>query len=239
MGRIFEKRKHTMFARYAKMAKAFTRIGKDIAIACKQGVPDPENNPRLRAVIQNAKALNMPKANIDAAIARAKNRDTSAYEEMVYEGYGPHGIAVVVETATDNPTRTVANIRMHFNRGGGTLGKTGSLDFLFERMGVFKIAKPANVNLEELELELIDAGLQEIAEAEDGIYIYSSFQDFGAMQKALEDKKLEVISSDKQRFPTNTTELTDSQSREVMHLIEMLEEDDDVQAVYHNMKEAD
>lgn len=239
MGRIFEKRKHKMFARYAKMAKAFTRIGKEIAIACKQGTPDPEHNPRLRAVIQNAKALNMPKSNIDSAIARAKSKDASNFEEMVYEGYGPHGIAVVIETATDNPTRTVANIRMHFNRGGGTLGKTGSLDFLFERMGVFKIAKPANVNLEELELDLIDAGLQEISEAEDGIYIYSSFQDFGAMQKALEDKKLEVISSDKQRFPTNTTELTDSQSREVMHLIEMIEEDDDVQAVYHNMKEAD
>ncbi|MCC7303694.1 MAG: YebC/PmpR family DNA-binding transcriptional regulator [Bacteroidia bacterium] len=239
MGRIFEKRKHKMFARYAKMAKAFTRIGKEIAIACKQGTPDPEHNPRLRAVIQNAKALNMPKSNIDSAIARAKSKDASNFEEVTYEGYGPHGIAIVIETATDNPTRTVANIRMHFNRGGGSLGKTGSLDFLFERMGVFKIARPANVNLEELELELIDGGLQEIAEAEDGIYIYSGFTDFGAMQKALEDKKLEVISSDKQRFPTNTTELTDSQSREVMHLIEMIEEDDDVQVVYHNMKETD
>ncbi len=228
-----------MFARYAKMAKAFTRIGKDIAIACKQGVPDPENNPRLRAVIQNAKALNMPKANIDAAIARAKNKDTSAYEEMVYEGYAPHGIAVLVETATDNPTRTVANVRMHFNRGNGSLGKTGSLDFLFERMGVFKINKPANFNLEELELDLIDAGLEEISEGDDGIYIYCAFNDFGTMQKALEDRKLEVVSSDRQRFPTSTTALTPEQSKEVMELIETLEEDDDVQAVYHNLKESD
>ncbi len=226
-----------MFARYAKMAKAFTRIGKEIAIACRQGVADPVNNPRLRAVIQNAKALNMPKVNVDAAIARAKSKDASNYEEVVYEGYGPYKIAFMIETATDNPTRTVANIRLHFSRNEGALAKNGAIDFMFERMAVFHIAKPTSLNIEELELELIDHGLEEIEEAEDGVYIYSAFNNYGAMQKALEEKKLEVLSSDKQRFPAETKELTESQMKEVNNLINALEDDDDVQAVYHNMRD--
>lgn len=237
MGRIFEKRKHKMFARFAKMAKAFTRVGKEIAMAAKKGGPDPDNNPRLRAVIQNAKAINMPKANIDAAIQRAVSKDSKDFEEVTYEGYAPHGVALLIETATDNPTRTVANIRMHFNRGDGTLGKSGSVDFMFDRKGVFAV-KSTGQNLEDLELDLIDHGLEEIAEDEEGnLIIYTAFNDFGAMQKALEDRKMEVISSDRQRFANNFKEVTEEQRKEVEALIEALEEDDDVQAVYHNMKE--
>jgi YebC/PmpR family DNA-binding regulatory protein len=237
MGRIFEKRKGRMFARWAKMAKAFTRIGKEISIAAKSGGPNPETNPRLRAAIQNAKSVNMPKANIDSAIKRATEKNQQDFQELVYEGYGPHVVPIVVETATDNPTRTVANIRLYFNRANGALGKTGSLDFLFERMGVFKIAKPSGVNLEELELELIDFGLQEVAEDEDGIIIYCGFTDFGAMQKALEEKGLEVLSSDMQRIPNTLAELGPDQKKEVLDLVEKIEEDEDVQAVYHNLKE--
>ena len=184
MGRVFEKRKYKMFARYDKMAKGFTRIGKEIAIAIKLGGGDPNGNARLRVAIQNAKGLNMPKANIDAAIKRATSKDSSNLEEVVYEGKGPFGIGILIECATDNPTRTVANVRMNFNRYGGELGKTGSLDYLFERKGVFRI-KNENVNLEELEFELIDFGADEIESDEEEIVIYTAFTDFGKMQKAL------------------------------------------------------
>ena len=235
MGRIFEKRKHKMFARFDKMAKAFTRIGKEIAIAVKQGGPNPDANPRLRMAIQNAKGANMPKDRVDAAIKRASSKEEKDFEEMVYEGYAPHGVAIVVETATDNPTRTVANVRMHFNRGNGALGKTGSLDFLFERKGVFKIEKGKS-DIDELELELIDAGLEDIAVDENEIYVYTSFNDFGAMSKALEEKGINVISAEKQRIPTTLVELNETQQDEVIRLVEALEEDDDVQHVYHNLK---
>ncbi|MFM9055995.1 MAG: YebC/PmpR family DNA-binding transcriptional regulator [Bacteroidota bacterium] len=237
MGRIFEKRKHKMFARYAKMAKTFTRIGKEIAIAVKLGGTNPDGNPRLRMAIQNAKAANMPKDRVDNAIMRANSKDQKDLEEVVYEGYGPHGVAILVETATDNNTRTVANIRMYFNRGDGALGKTGSLDFLFDRKGIFKIEKGSH-NLEELELELIDFGAEEVAEDEEGVYIYTSFTDFGKMQKAMEEKGLNIISAELERIPTNYVEgLNEEQQKEVMALVEKIEEDDDVQNVFHNMKE--
>lgn len=224
-----------MFARYDRMAKAFTRIGKEIAIAVKQGGPNPDNNPRLRAAIQNAKGVNMPKDRVENAIKKASSKDASTFEEVVYEGYGPYGVAIVVETATDNPTRTVANIRMHFNRGGGTLGKTGSLDFIFDRKGVFKI-NTGNLNTEELELELIDFGLEDLAVDGQEAYIYTSFNDFGNMAKALEEKKIDVISAEKQRIPNTWVELNESQQEEVIKLVEAIEQDDDVQQVFHNLK---
>ena len=218
----------------AFMSKAFTKIGKEIAIAVKQGGPDPDNNPRLRLAIQNAKGVNMPKDRVDAAIKRASAKDSSNYEEMTYEGYAPHGVALIVECATDNPTRTVANVRMHFSKGNGSLGTSGSVGFMFEHKGVFKIAKEG-VNLEELELELIDFGAEDIVQDEDGIYIYTKFQDFGSMQKGLESKGITPVSAEKQWIPTTTKELSEPQEEDVMKLIEMLEEDDDVQAVYHNL----
>lgn len=237
MGRIFEKRKHKMFARYDRMAKAFTRIGKEIAIAVKQNGPEPDNNPRLRAAIQTAKGVNMPKDRIDNAIKRASSKDSSNFEEVVYEGYAPHGIAVLIECATDNPTRTVANIRMYFNRSGGTLGKTGSLDFLFERKGVFRIEK-GSIDADEFELEMIDHGAQEVMidEEQNQLVVYTDFNDFGTMQKALEEKKIAVVSAEKQRIANNYTDLSEEQAKEVMEMVEKMEEDDDVQAVYHNMK---
>jgi YebC/PmpR family DNA-binding regulatory protein len=235
MGRVFEKRKHKMFARFDKMAKAFTRIGKEIAIAVKQGGPHVDGNPRLRMAIQNAKGANMPKDRVDAAIKRAVSKDEKDFEEMLYEGYAPYGVGIVVETATDNPTRTVANVRMHFNRGNGTLGKTGSLDFIFDRKGVFKIEK-GNLNLDDLELELIDAGLEDIAVDDNEIYIYCSFNDFGAMSKALEEKGVNIISAEKQRIPNTLVELNEAQQEEVIKLVEALEQDEDVQHVYHNLK---
>ena len=224
-----------MFARYDKMAKGFTRAGKEIAIAVKLGGADPNGNSRLRVAIQNAKGINMPKDRIDAAIKRASSKDEKGLEEVVYEGKGPFGIGILVETATDNPTRTVANVRMNFNRYGGELGKTGSLDYLFERKGVFRI-KNENVNMEELELELIDFGADEIESDEEEIVIYTAFTDFGKMQKALEEKKLNIIASELERIPNSTVELTEAQMNEVMILVEKLEEDDDVQNVYHNIK---
>ena len=235
MGRIFEKRKHKMFARFDKMAKTFTRIGKEIAIAVKQGGPNPDANPRLRMAMQNAKGANMPKERVESAIKRASSKEEKDFEEVVYEGYAPNGVAIVVETATDNPTRTVANVRMHFNRGNGTLGKTGSLDFLFDRKGVFKIEK-GTLDLDDLELELIDAGLEDIALDENEVYIYCSFNDFGAMSKALEEKGVNIISAEKQRIPNTLVELNESQQEQVIKLVESLEEDDDVQHVYHNLK---
>lgn len=236
MGRIFEKRKHRMFARYAKMAKAFTRIGREIAISVKQGGPDPGGNPRLRMAMQNAKSVNMPKDRVEAAIKRASSKEEKNYEEVVYEGYGPHGIAVVIEAATDNPTRTVANVRLYFNRAGGSLGKTGSLDFLFERKGIFKISAEGQ-NLEELELDLIDFGAEEVYTDENFIIIETAFTDFGKMQKGLEEKNIAVISAELTRIPNNLTELTAEQQKEVTDMIDKIEEDDDVQAVFHNMKQ--
>ncbi len=236
MGRIFEKRKYKMFARYAKMAKGFTKMGKEIAIAVKQGGPNPDNNPRLRAAIQNAKSINMPKDRIDGAIQRASSKSEANLDEVVYEGYGPHGVAILVETATDNPTRTVANIRMHYTRSNGSLGKTGSLDFIFERKCVFRISAEGQ-NREELELELIDHGAEEIEEADGELIIYTQFADFGKMQKALEAKKINILSSEKQRIPNTLVDLNEAQQKEINELVTTLEEDDDVQAVFHNMKE--
>lgn len=235
MGRVFEKRKHKMFARYAKMAKAFTRIGKEIAIAVKAGGPDPNYNPKLRQVIQNAKGLNMPKDRVEAAIKRATSKDMKDYEEITYEGYAPFGVAILVETATDNSTRTVANIRMHFNREEGSLGTSGSVAFMFDRKGLFKFSAEGK-DLESLELELIDFGLQEIWEEDGFVYLYSGYEDFGGMTKALEDRGIEIVSSELTRVPLNTVELTEEQEQKVMALIDRLEDDEDVQSVYHNMK---
>ncbi len=236
MGRIFEKRKHKMFKRFDKMSKAFTRIGKEIAIAVKLGGSDPDNNPRLRAVIQNSKAVNMPKDRVDAAIKRASSKDSSNLEEIVYEGYAPYGVAIVVETATDNPTRTVANIRSYFNKYDGTLATTGSLEFLFQRRGVFKVSL-VGVNPDDLEMELIDAGAEDAeTDPEDNIMIaYTDFNNFGKMQRALEEKKIEVISSEMVRLPLNTVNLTDEQMEEVAKLLDRIEEDDDVQNVFDNI----
>jgi YebC/PmpR family DNA-binding regulatory protein len=236
MGRIFEVRKSAMFARWDKMAKNFTRIGKEIAIAVKAGGPDPDNNPALRRCYLNAKACNMPKDRVEAAIKRAMGKDKADYEELVYEGYAPHGVAVMVETATDNPTRTVANVRMHFTKGQGSLGTSGSVAFGFNRMGEFKI-KNAGLNTEELELDLIDYGLEEIGEdAEGNIIIRTAYSEFGHMAKALEEKKIEVVSAELTRIPANTVELPEEQANEVLKLVDNLEQDDDVQKVYHNLK---
>lgn len=238
MGRIFEKRKHTMFARFDRMAKQFTRIGKEIAVAVKQNGPNPDYNPRLRLCIQNAKSVNMPKDRIEAAIKRASDKDMAGYEEIKYEGYAPHGVAILVETATDNNTRTVANVRSHFNKGGGAMGKTGSLDFIFSRKGVFKIQKSklAGRDLDELELELIDYGFEDMAIDDEEIYIYTSFQDFGSMQKALEDMGIEVSTTELQYIPNTWVDLDAEQAKEVLDLVDRLEGDDDVQAVHHNLK---
>ena len=236
MGRIFEVRKATMFARWDRMAKQFTRIGKEIAIAVKQGGPDPENNPALRRCFQNAKGVNMPKDRVEAAIKRAMGKDKTEYEEVVYEGYAPHGVAVMVETATDNTTRTVANVRMHFTKNGGVLGNNGSVGFLFNRMGEFKIRKDG-LNTDDLELELIDFGLEEIGEdAEGNIIIRTAFSDYGSMSKALEDRGITPISSELTRIPTTTVELSEDQAREVLELVDKVEQDDDVQKVYHNLR---
>lgn len=235
MGRIFEVRKSTMFARYDRMAKQFSRIGKEIAIAVKKGGPDPDTNPMLRRVMQNGKAVNMPKDRIEGAIKNALGKDTSNYDEVLYEGYAPHGIAILVVTATDNTTRTVANVRSHFNKGGGTLGNSGSVGFLFKHMGVFKL-KNEGIDIEEMELDLIDAGLEEIGEDSEGnVIIRCSFNDFGNMQKALEEKGITPISSELEWIPLNTVEVGEEQANDVMKLIARVEEDDDVQQVFHNM----
>ena len=235
MGRIFEKRKYKMFARFDRMAKTFTRIGKEVAIAVKQGGPDPNTNPRLRAAIANAKAANMPKDRVDAAIKRASSKDEKELQEIIYEGYGPHGIGMIVECATDNPTRTVANIRMYFTKHGGTLGSSGSVAFLFERKGVFKIGKEG-VDSDELELEMIDYGAEDFAVDDEDIYIYTSFGDFVKMQKALEEKKINVKSAELQYIPSTQTDVTEKQEEDVIKLVEAIEEDDVVQNVFHAMK---
>ncbi len=237
MGRAFEYRKAAKFARWDKMAKAFTKAGRDIAIAVKQGGPDPDTNSVLRRAIQNAKSVQMPKDRIEAAIKRASDKDISSYKELVYEGMAPHGVALVVETATDNPTRTVANVRAAFNKKGGTLGTNGMHDFMFARKGVFEIAISSVEDPEDLELELIDHGLDKIEKSEDGekYLLYSGFSDFGNLQTALEDQKIEIIKSELQRIPTHTKELSEEQIDEVLELIDRLEQDDDVQNVFHNL----
>lgn len=235
MGRIFEVRKSTMFARYDRMAKQFSRIGKDIVIAVKKGGPDPDTNPMLRRVMQNGKAVNMPKDRIDSAIKNALGKDTSNYDEVLYEGYAPHGIAILVVTATDNTTRTVANVRMHFNKTGGSLGNSGSVAFMFKHMGMFKL-NPTGLSAEDLELELIDAGLEELGEDADGnLIVRCGFNDFGNMMKALEERNISVISSEIEWIPENTISLNEEQAEEVFKLIARVEEDDDVQQVFHNM----
>lgn len=234
MGRIFEKRKERMFARWAKTAKAFTKMGKEIAIAVKLGGGDPASNPRLRLAIQTARSLNMPKDRIEAAIDRASSKDASDLAELSYEGFAPHGVALFVEAATDNPTRTVANVRNIITKHGGNLGTTGSLDFIFDRKGVFSVKPPAG-DLDELELTLIDHGLEEIFETEEGLLLYSSFQDFGELQKALESNNVEVLSASPQRLPTSTVAVTPEQEEEIQKIIERLDDDDDVQNVFHNM----
>lgn len=234
MGRAFEFRKERKFKRWDKMSKVFTRLGKEIVMAVKTGGPDPNTNTKLRTVIQNAKGAQMPKDRIEAAIKRASNKDEKDYEEVVYEGYGPFGIAFIVETSTDNTNRTVANVRSYFTKAGGALGTSGSVSFMFDRKAVFRFAQ-ANFNLDELELELIDHGLTEIAENEGEIFAYTEFEDFGSMQKALEDRGIEVISADFQRFPTTLTELTEEQEELIHKLIDRLEEDDDVNQVFTNM----
>lgn len=223
-----------MFARFDRMAKAFTRIGKDIAIAVKQGGPNPDNNPRLRLAIQNAKGVNMPKDRVEAAIKRASSKEEKDFQEVVYEGYAPHGVPVLVECATDNPTRTVANIRLHFSKNGGNMGNSGSVAFLFERKGVFKF-DPSNLNLDEYELDLIDAGAEDIQREEEEIIVYTKFTEFGQMQKFLESKDIAAKSSELQYIPNTVKELEEKELDETMECITALEEDDDVQNVYHNL----
>jgi len=238
MGRVFEKRKYKMFARFDRMAKAFSRLGKEIAIAVKNSGPLPENNPRLRAAMQTAKGVNMPKHLIENAIDRSGSKEGKVYDEVVYEGYAPYGVAILCETATDNINRTVANIRTIYNRGDGTLGKTGSLDFIFSRKGVFKI-KDKGIDPEELEFDLIDSGLEELFTdpEEQTIIIYTALPDYDTMQKALEAKGLDLISSELERIPQSLVDgLTEEQENEIFELIQKFEEDDDIQRVYHNMK---
>lgn len=240
MGRIFEVRKSTMFARWDKMAKQFSRIGKDIAIAVKAGGPDPAMNPALRRCFQNAKSVNMPKDRVEAAVKRVSGKEMVTFDEVLYEGYGPHGVAVLIETATDNITRTVANIRAIFNKGNGTLGNSGSVSFQFKKMGVFRLA-PQGVNIDELELELIDAGLEEMGEAtadngDDIIILRSAFGDFGNMQKALEEKGIVPISTELEWIPSTTVQLTEDQAQDVLKLVDKLEQDEDVQKVFYNLQ---
>ncbi|MDJ1469168.1 YebC/PmpR family DNA-binding transcriptional regulator [Xanthocytophaga flava] len=237
MGRAFEFRKARKMKRWGMMAKTFTRIGKDIVMAVKSGGADPTTNSRLRAIMQNAKAVNMPKDNVERAIKRASSKDEADYKEMVYEGYAPHGVAILVECTTDNPTRTVANVRSYFNKTGGSLGTSGMLDFIFERKSIFKITADPKIDIEELELELIDFGADEIFLDEEAglINVYGEFTAFGALQKHLEEKGYELKGADFERIPNDTKQLTEEQVADVEKLIEKLEEDDDVQNVYHNM----
>ena len=239
MGRIFETRKHTMFARWDRMAKAFTRIGKEIVIAVKAGGPEPANNPQLRRVIQNARAVNMPKDKVESAIKRAAGQDAADYAEILYEGYAAHGIAVLVEAATDNPTRTVANLRSRFGKWGGNLGTSGSVAFLFKRMGVFRL-DPAGLDAEELELDLIDHGLEEMGDStgekgEPQLLIRCAFPDFGRLQKALEDRGIKPLSAESEYIPLTPTTLGDDQAKSVLELVDALEQDDDVQKVFSSL----
>ena len=243
MGRAFEFRKGRKMKRWDRMSKDFTRIGKEIVMAVKEGGTNPDANSRLRTAMQNAKGVNMPKDRVDAAIKRASSREEKDYQEVIYEGYGPHGVAIVIETATDNPTRTVANVRLYFSRNSGTLGTSGSSDYTFTRKGVFKLAAEG-LDRDELELELIDVGAEDVYETQEEdehghekryMVVETAFTDFGQMQRALETKGLNVLSATLQRVPNTTVALTDEQTEEVDKLIERFEEDEDVQAVYHTM----
>ena len=239
MGRIFEVRKASKFARWDKMAKNFTRIGKEIIIAVKTGGADPNSNPALRRCFQNARSVGMPKDRVEAAIKRAQGKELINYDEILYEGFGPHGVAILVETATDNHVRTVANIKSIFNKGGGALGNSGSVSFQFKKLGVFKL-NPAGLNAEEMELELIDYGLEELGEStgengENILVVRCGFTDFGNMQKALEDKNIVPISAELEWIPSTTVPVNDEQAADVSKLIEKLEQDEDVQKVFHNM----
>ena len=236
MGRAFEFRKARKMKRWAAMSKAFTRIGKDIVMAVKEGGPDPDANSKLRAVIQNAKAVNMPKDNIERAIKRASDKSQGDYKEVLFEGYAPHGIAILIETATDNNTRTVANIRSYFNKCNGSLGTSGSVEFMFDHTCNFTI-KGEGLDPEELELEMIDFGAEEVFVDEDGIHIYAPFENFGSIQKELESRDIEIISSGFERIPQVTKELSEEEIADVEKLLEKIEEDDDVQNVYHTMQE--
>ncbi len=236
MGRAFEFRKERKMKRWGNMAKVFTRLGKELTMAAKAGGTDPDTNPKLRSLVQTAKSENMPKDNIERAIKRAVEKDTADYKEVIYEGYGPHGIAFLVETATDNTTRTVANVRSYFNKHNGSLGTSGSVDFMFERKCVFKIKSANPVDLEELELELIDFGVEEIFQEEEEIVIYGGFESYGAIQKYIEDNGYELISGQFERIPTTELKkLTPEQKVDIEKLIDKFENDDDVQNVYHLM----
>ena len=239
MGRIFEVRKHTMFARWNRMAKQFARIGKDITIAVRAGGTDPGSNPQLRRVIQNARSINMPKDKIDAAIRRASGNEAKDFEVVLYEGYAPHGVAVIVETATDNPTRTVASVRNAFNKHGGNLGTTGSVAFMFKRMGVFRL-DPAGIDQDDLELYLIDHGLEEMGEStgekgEPQLVVRCAFEDFGQVQKALEARGITPVSAEHEYICIAPAELPEAEANEVLEMIDRLEQDDDVQRVFHNL----
>lgn len=239
MGRAFEYRKARKLKRWGSMSRTFTRLGKELTIAAKEGGTDPENNPRLRAVIQTARSENMPKDNIERAIRRAEEKDKGDYKEVVYEGYGPHGIAILVETATDNTTRTVANVRSYFNKHGGSLGVSGSVDFLFDHTCVFRVKETPGLDLEELELELIDYGGEEVfkdEEEDDVVVIYGAFEAYGSLQKFIEEKQLELVSGGFDRIVNGPLkELTPAEKEEVEKLIERIEDDDDVQNVFSNM----
>ncbi len=239
MGRAFEYRKARKLKRWGNMSRTFTRIGKEITIAAKAGGPDPDTNPRLRVLMQNAKAANMPKDTVERAIKKATDKDAGDYKEIVYEGYGPYGIAIVVEAATDNNTRTVANVRSYFNKHNGSLGTQGSLSFLFDHKCVFKIKPVEGKDLEELELELIDCGVDEVEADEEEIVLYGAFEDNSTIQKYLEDNGYEIISSEFERIPNDLKEVTDEQRAAIEKLLDKFEEDEDVQNVFHNMKEAE
>lgn len=237
MGRAFEFRKERKLKRWGNMSKIFTRLGKEITIAAKGGGPDPDNNPRLRAIISTARSENMPKDNIERAIKRAVEKDHSDYKEVVYEGYGPYGVAFLVETATDNTTRTVANVRSYFNKFGGSLGTSGSVEFMFDHKSVFKVKSDKEINLEELEFELIDYGAEELFMEESEIVIYGSFEAYGAIQKYIEENGFELITGGFERIPnTELKSVTPEQRTELEKLIEKFENDDDVQNVYHTME---
>lgn len=236
MGRAFEYRKATKMKRWGNMARVFTKLGKQITIAAKEGGPDPDSNPRLRVLFQQAKKENMPKENVERAIKKATSKDESDYKEVVYEGYGPYGIAIVVETATDNPTRTVANVRSYFNKHGGSLGTSGSLEFLFDHKCVFKISEKENVSLEDLEFELIDFGVDEVDQEDGDIILYGDFQSYSAIQKHLEENGFDIHSAEFERIPNDTKELNEEQKAQIEKLLDKFEEDDDVQNVFHNMR---
>ena len=237
MGRAFEYRKARKLKRWGNMSRTFTRIGKEITIAAKAGGPDQDTNPRLRALMQNAKAANMPKDTVERAIKKATEKDASDYKEIVYEGYGPFGIAIVVEAATDNNTRTVANVRSYFNKHGGNLGTQGSLAFMFDHKSVFKIKPKDGMSLEDLEFELIDYGVDEVEADEEEVVLYGAFEDYSTIQKYLEENGYEIISSEFERIPHDLKEVTEEQRAQLEKLLDKFEEDEDVQNVFHNMKE--